>query len=799
MSEIKPESPGFKLQDEAWILADLQRSGLTPAEIAAAGIELKDFDKKRLKELLGYANFAKHSVNVSQSYLIPYPVISGEAPDYKFGRLKINGTLGGAKYLSPKVGHVKHPSHLYITEAEAGRLSSPKRPILLVEGEKKALSAAKALASAGVADDYCVIGVAGVSQWQSAPEWAGLKIRLQGRDLYIVFDADAESNADVRREQLKLWAWGLEKGCRVFLVSWPPESGKGIDDFIVAGGSLIDLLSAARRRAVLDFFKDRPITEIIDALRRVKLTRITAQGLALQIRQYWGDYSKGLLVKEILNEKIPVKKAAEQKAGAGASRTWPDRAKEYLKLLKDKNGKLLMRRWNGAYYVYRHRRYEQIQDELAAAYRQEFVAKNYPDLATSAGNKNLEVNLAFDLLVDNSRVQSLPCWVSTLGARETVKSEDRPDPNTVIPLENGLLVLSEDGQKHELTPHTPDFFSTNNLPFAYDPEATCPRFKEFIAESADPAYIDLLQEWGGICMTPITRFQRFVLLHGLGGNGKGVFTNILSAVIGDDNISSLPIEALNQDKQQLEGLIGKYLNIAGEIKMRADIDEGTLKAITGDDYININPKHLKSYKYRPRCKLMFSANKVPSFPDRSDAVWRRIMLIPFKNRPTRVDFRLEERLKQEELPGIFNWFLEGLSRLLHNNEFSIPEAMIEEQNRRRRYGDPVLMFLSDYVSEIPCGSMPAKVKGSDFYQAYEKWCLANGQAKYKFSAVGFLEELNRICEDGVYRKTLKMAGTNTKCIAFDPSALDNLHKRLQEFNPGSSLSQPDSDVDFPDF
>ncbi len=792
-----------------WIEADLKRSGITLDQARRAGISGGNFPPKQIKDLLGYAKFDNHAIAVMESYLIPYQHTAGEKAGYQFGRLKLRGTLGGAKYLSPSKKHVKSPTHLYITDGEFAKIQSPKRPLLIVEGEKKALAVASTLESAGLDNDYCTIGIAGVRQWQNAPEWGKLKIRLSGRDLYLIFDADCADNADVRQEQLKLWAWGLERGCRVFLVTWPAHRGKGIDDYLVAGGSLPDLLTGAMTRNFLECFKDRPIAEIVDALARVKMGPVTAQTLALKIREYWGDYSKNLLIKELLNKNKPAAPEGDADKKQIPAMNWPERAQEFLQMIKDKTGRVLIRRWNGAYFHYRQGRYVQVEDEFVTSIVQRFLAGSYPEFSTSQGAGNLISNSRPEVYVDSSKFKFLPCWVATPKAKNNVKLADRPDPEMVIPMRNGLLKIAPDGQSWELMPHTPDYFSTNCLPFDYDPEATCPLHDEFIKTTVDEDYLDLIQEWGGLCMTPITRFQRFVMVHGPAGTGKGVWANILCAVIGWDNISSLPIEALTQSKQHIEGIVGKLLNLTGEIRVRADIDEGTLKSITGDNTISINPKYKPPYDYKPKCKLMFLMNKVPTFADRTNAVWRRVILIPFRKHPEKIDLLLEDKIKKEEMSGIFNWYLKGLSRLLKNDQFSIPDSMTLELSRRKRSSDPVLMFLCDYADTRP-GGLPLKLHGGDFYKAYSEWCLANGhQARYIFAASGFLEELNRICDDnGVYRKSARLFGKIEKCIIFTEKAYEKLQIRLDEFRrdeAGDSDSENGLDldadlaVDAPDF
>ena len=63
--------------------------------------------------------------------------------------------------------------------------------------------------------------------------------------------------------------------------------------------------------------------------------------------------------------------------------------------------------------------------------------------------------------------------------------------------------------------HSPLFFTLTCLPFAYVPDAQCPRWESFLAEvlEGDPQRIRLLQEWIGYCLIPSTQFQKFLLLE----------------------------------------------------------------------------------------------------------------------------------------------------------------------------------------------------------------------------------------------------------------------------------------------
>ena len=289
-----------------WVLTDLERSGIDLNLAKQAGIvgNFQDF-----KKCLGYDRFGDKDLSIVPSYGIPYPCVYGENGT-RFLRVKLQTSINDAKYLSAKKGHFNEVSHLYILNSEKEKLTSPKKALIIVEGEKKTLAVIKWLTDAELIDGFCVIGISGINQWQKVPEWAGFNIRIKGRDIFICLDADGISNPDVRREELKMCAWFTVKGAHVKAFSWDPNLGKGIDDFLVAGGNFEKLISEAVNP--IEKFKNRPPTEIIDALGRIAISENQAEIMAEEIRKYFKISKKSLI--HSLTKKFKVEANAEKNA-----------------------------------------------------------------------------------------------------------------------------------------------------------------------------------------------------------------------------------------------------------------------------------------------------------------------------------------------------------------------------------------------------------------------------------------------------------------------------------------------------
>ncbi len=138
----------------------------------------------------------------------------------------------------------------------------------------------------------------------------------------------------------------------------------------------------------------------------------------------------------------------------------------------------------------------------------------------------------------------------------------------LINLENGMY----NTYTHELEDHDPDFYSAIQLPFEYDSEADCPRFQTFLDEvfEGDTERIRKAVEWLGYCVTSETKAQKSLLMFGSGGNGKGVYSDILIALNGKENVSNVSLADL-EDRFERVNLYNKLLNIASENEVGANV------------------------------------------------------------------------------------------------------------------------------------------------------------------------------------------------------------------------------------
>jgi P4 family phage/plasmid primase-like protien len=301
-------------------------------------------------------------------------------------------------------------------------------------------------------------------------------------------------------------------------------------------------------------------------------------------------------------------------------------------------------------------------------------------------------------------------------------------PEKTLNLANGVLDL----KKRTLQNHTPNLFFKSVVPVQYDPTATADRWDKFLwtVFCGDLELISLAQQMFGYCLLGGDPFlhSAFFLL-GSGRNGKGVFTEVLSHLVGKDNVVTVPIDKL-EDKFSAVLLDGALLNNISEQGRKLDglIQSDAFKAAVGGDTLLVSQKGKPEYGLKVQARFVVSCNTLPKFDDDSHGLFDRIVILPFKRY-----FEAEERdhgLKAVllgELSGILNWALDGADMVLRNGVVLRPQASVDALNEYRKESDSVYGWCSDYLTQ-----------GEEFlpmdvvYKAYKLDLQFNGRKPVSF-------------------------------------------------------------------
>jgi putative DNA primase/helicase len=271
-------------------------------------------------------------------------------------------------------------------------------------------------------------------------------------------------------------------------------------------------------------------------------------------------------------------------------------------------------------------------------------------------------------------------------------------------------------------------YLTMRLGAAYDPEARADRWRQFLVEvfAGDAEVIAYIQRAVGYSLTGDTREQKLFLLHGSGNNGKSVFLDVLSQLLGDyaGNASFETFDAArrNESTNDLAALRGKRLVTVIETEEGRKLAEARVKSVTGQDQITCRFLYGEYFSYRPEFKIWLAMNHLPIIRGTDRGIWRRIQLIPFtQNFDGREDKTLRDKL-MAELPGILGWALEGL-RQWHARGLDAPQVVQQAVANYRAESDQIGRWITEQCVVAPQASMPSGAG----YKSYHDWCEASGE------------------------------------------------------------------------
>ncbi|MFB7364184.1 phage/plasmid primase, P4 family, partial [Streptomyces hydrogenans] len=263
------------------------------------------------------------------------------------------------------------------------------------------------------------------------------------------------------------------------------------------------------------------------------------------------------------------------------------------------------------------------------------------------------------------------------------------------------------------------------------PDAACPtpRWNEFLAQTFGPD-LELrgyVQRMAGYASSGSVKWHILPFLHGPGGNGKGVFLNVMRAVLGDYAATApnaFLMAGAQRHETEIARLHGLRLVIASEVNQEAKFDEAKVKELTGGDGLTARFMRQDHFTFEPTHKLFLMGNHQPRVSAGGKSFWRRLRLLPFTRTPDTVIEDLDLLLVAEEAPGILAWIVAGAVDAFRDG-LRDPASVTAATAQYAAEEDALARFL-DEACHVGGGAQ-VRTATEVFRSAYERWCRAEGE------------------------------------------------------------------------
>jgi putative DNA primase/helicase len=287
----------------------------------------------------------------------------------------------------------------------------------------------------------------------------------------------------------------------------------------------------------------------------------------------------------------------------------------------------------------------------------------------------------------------------------------------LINLQNGTYeIVKGVGRLRDFDPKD---FLTYQLPFEYDEKAECKLFKAYLDKVLpDKESQQVLQEFMAYVFTPEMNLEKCLVLLGSGQNGKSVFFNIMCAILGESNVLNYQMSSFSHEYKRAK-LLNVLLNYSSEKGNELEVD--IFKALISGEPLQAREPYGQSFTIKNKVRFVINANELPKETEQTDAFFRRFLIVPFDVKISEEDKdpNLAAKIIESELPGVFNWILEGLDRLVFQQKFTDCEKSTKAVEEYRKSSDSIALFVEE------CNVMPdlnTKTALKDLYQDYKSFC-----------------------------------------------------------------------------
>lgn len=326
----------------------------------------------------------------------------------------------------------------------------------------------------------------------------------------------------------------------------------------------------------------------------------------------------------------------------------------------------------------------------------------------------------------------------------------------LIAFKNGVYNIEDDS----FTEFSPDYIITNKINWNYNPSAKSELAETTLKKFAcnDENIETLLKEVIGYCFYRYNELGKAFILTGDKSNGKSTFLDMISSLLGQENISSLDLAELGERFKTAE-LFGKLANIGDDIKGDFIPDLAIFKKLVTGDRVNAERKGQDPFEFNNYSKMLFSANKIPRVKDETGAVLRRLIIVPFNAKFDKnskdYDPYIKYKLRSDEvMEYLIMEGLKGLKNVLKNKGFTISEKIEIELQEFDEMNNPILMFIRDNDENDIKNHTTNEV-----YLNYTEYCRESG-----LNPLGKIEFSRQMCKNFGFKVSIKKIDSKTMRI-----------------------------------
>jgi putative DNA primase/helicase len=311
--------------------------------------------------------------------------------------------------------------------------------------------------------------------------------------------------------------------------------------------------------------------------------------------------------------------------------------------------------------------------------------------------------------------------IARADGRITLRADDLDRDPMLLHAPNGTINLHTGG----LQPPEQSDYITKSVAIPYNPRATCPLWLGFLdlVFAKNRELIDHFQCLCGYTLTGSTAEKIFVLAIGTTGTGKTTAIDTVANILGDYAISTaaatfIQRQSTGRATPEIARLHGARMIGTSETDEGAKLATALIKRFSGNTKMVASHLYAPEFSFIPAGKIWIDTNHKPRIPAHDDAVWERLIYLPFnvKIGGTPIDVKDYKSVLQHEWPGILTWMVEGVTRYRYEG-LRRPQISVTASDDYRAESD----LFAEFIEERCRIRADERVLVTTLHKAYVGW------------------------------------------------------------------------------
>ena len=312
--------------------------------------------------------------------------------------------------------------------------------------------------------------------------------------------------------------------------------------------------------------------------------------------------------------------------------------------------------------------------------------------------------------------------------------------NYLLPVKNKKCIDLKTGL---LIDRTKDHYFDFEIDIDYNPDDETDKAESFFKSvmNNDDNVLQYFQKILGSFLCNQTDAQSIYIWWGTGSNGKSASISLIQKCLNKFCATvhkGIFLDTKNKNNTGAcpEKLVLKNLRLAliSEIDENEKLNETLLKNISGDDEITTRGLFKDPVTFKPKLSPVILTNNKPLFDTKSDAMIRRVKLIPFKAKfkenpneakgEQKINKYLVQQLSDKYINQVLKFMVIGAGRFIKDTNMSMPKELEADMKCYLKEINPAESFIGDKFNKTD--NEKDRILRGEMYEIYKRWAVDNG-------------------------------------------------------------------------